>query len=93
MRITYRFIVCPFCIHQMCWTGARLPNYCPECGRLIIAELRKTKIIPEARDAYLLNDVVAKKKAVSPSTRDEGESHGVRKQRKAQCGRARGSGT
>jgi predicted amidophosphoribosyltransferase len=36
----FRFILCPACSHQFEWLGSRLPNYCPECARPILQDLR-----------------------------------------------------
>ncbi len=30
----------PCCGHLLCWVNPRLPSYCPECGKCMIAELR-----------------------------------------------------
>lgn len=34
-RVPFRFIVMPCCHHQLCWVNSRLPNYCPECGKVV----------------------------------------------------------
>ncbi len=38
--VHFRLIICPECSHNLCWVNPRLPTFCPECGKLIYAELR-----------------------------------------------------
>ncbi len=30
----------PCCGHPLCWVSPRLPNYCPECGKHVLLELK-----------------------------------------------------
>ena len=41
--VKLKIIVCPKCNHAVCWTSPRLPNYCPECGLFIYADLKGTR--------------------------------------------------
>jgi hypothetical protein len=41
MKETMRVMNCPKCAHFFGTVGSRLPNYCVECGGLIIGDLRK----------------------------------------------------
>ena len=43
-RIKFRLIVMPCCKHQLCWVNPRLPNYCPECGVNVMAQIRSCVI-------------------------------------------------
>jgi len=52
--IQFRLLVTPCCQHQLCWVNPRLPTFCPECGRLILAKLR------EQKDAIRIDDTDAK---------------------------------
>lgn len=49
----YRFIACPTCKHQFEWLGLRLPNYCPECGGMIMHQVLQNPkcVLLEDRDA------------------------------------------
>lgn len=42
-KVLFRLIVTPCCGQMLCWVNPRLPNYCPECGRFILADLRHHK--------------------------------------------------
>jgi hypothetical protein len=35
-----RMLSMPCCSHALSWLGTRLPNFCPECGRPVLEELR-----------------------------------------------------
>jgi hypothetical protein len=41
MKETMRIMNCPKCAHVFGTVGSRLPNYCVECGKLIVDELRE----------------------------------------------------
>ena len=36
----FQLIHTPCCGHLLCWVNPRLPNFCPECGKPILAALR-----------------------------------------------------
>jgi hypothetical protein len=42
LMAAHRNIKCEYCQHIFEWLGERLPNYCPECGKLI---LKKQQIL------------------------------------------------
>lgn len=52
-QVPFRFIACPECNHQVCWVNPRLPSYCPECGKHILAKLKMGEGIHETRTAWL----------------------------------------
>jgi hypothetical protein len=35
-----RMLSMPCCGHALSWLGSRLPNFCPECGKLVFEQLR-----------------------------------------------------
>lgn len=39
-RVKFRLIHMPCCGQLVCWVNPRLPNFCPECGRQVLTELR-----------------------------------------------------
>jgi hypothetical protein len=39
-RVRFTLISMPCCRQQLCWVNPRPPNYCPECGKSVIFELR-----------------------------------------------------
>ena len=39
-RVVFRLIRTPCCGALLCWVNPRLPNFCPECGKPILADLR-----------------------------------------------------
>lgn len=51
-RIHFRFIQMPCCGQLLCWVNPRLPNYCPECGKQVYAQIR----FPQGDPAILLSD-------------------------------------
>jgi len=40
--IRFRIFKMPCCGQLLCWVNPRLPNYCPECGKRCLLDL-KTK--------------------------------------------------
>jgi hypothetical protein len=36
-RVPFRLLSCPKCRFLCCWINPRLPNYCSECGKAIVA--------------------------------------------------------
>jgi hypothetical protein len=40
---------------MLCWVNPRLPNYCPECGKFIYADLKQhhPENILETKEAWL----------------------------------------
>jgi hypothetical protein len=52
-RVPFRLIHTPCCHTLLCWVNARLPNYCPECGKHIYSKLKFGGILVEATDAWL----------------------------------------
>lgn len=40
-RVVFRHIHTPCCGTLLCWVNPRLPNYCPECGKFIISEVKE----------------------------------------------------
>lgn len=49
-RVNFKMIIMPCCGHQLCWVNPRLPNYCPECSKEVLAILRVK------REHIMLND-------------------------------------
>jgi hypothetical protein len=43
--VKFRLIVMPCCRHQLCWVNPRLPNYCPECGANVMAEVKSSIVV------------------------------------------------
>lgn len=39
-RVPFRLLVTPCCHTLLCWVNPRLPNYCPECGTMVISEIK-----------------------------------------------------
>lgn len=39
-RVPFRLLQMPCCGHPLCWVSPRLPNYCPECGRHVLLDLK-----------------------------------------------------
>lgn len=39
-RAHFRIILMQCCGTMLCWVNPRLPNYCPECGKFIFAEVK-----------------------------------------------------
>lgn len=52
-KVDFRLIHTPCCHTLLCWVNPRLPNYCPECGERIYAQLKFNGILAEAREAWL----------------------------------------
>lgn len=53
-RAHFRVFIMPCCGQALCWVNPRLPNYCPECGRLTYIQLKSgahTQI--DAPDAWI----------------------------------------
>lgn len=41
-RVPFRLISTPCCETLLCWVNARLPTYCPECGKLIYMQVKES---------------------------------------------------
>jgi hypothetical protein len=55
-KVLFRLIVTPCCGQMLCWVNPRLPNYCPECGKFILGDLRGLKghyIVASHPEAWL----------------------------------------
>jgi hypothetical protein len=55
-RAHFRLIQMPCCGQSLCWVNPRLPSYCPECGKFVLAELRHIKpssIVVSDPDAWI----------------------------------------
>lgn len=39
-QVRFRLFEMPCCKHSLCWLNPRLPNYCPECGKLVLLQMR-----------------------------------------------------
>jgi hypothetical protein len=53
-RIVFRLFQMPCCGQLLCWVNPRLPNFCPECGKVTLLDLKTgeyTRVIDE--DAWL----------------------------------------
>lgn len=58
-KVLFRLIVTPCCSQMLCWVNPRLPNYCPECGKFIYADLKVHKphqILVSHPEAWLQYD-------------------------------------
>lgn len=51
-RVHFRLIKMPCCNHMLCWVNPRLPNFCPECGKLVIANV-SSGVLKSDYDAVL----------------------------------------
>jgi hypothetical protein len=60
-KVVFRLIWMPCCHSMFCWVNPRLPNYCPECGKRVYADLKWNH--PEA---ILLTDENAWLKITKP---------------------------
>lgn len=47
-RVKFRLFQMPCCGQLLCWLNSRLPNYCPECGKLIYMEMRHRETLAES---------------------------------------------
>jgi hypothetical protein len=45
--VRFRLFQLPCCGQLLCWLNPRLPNFCPECGKLIFYEMQHTAPISE----------------------------------------------
>lgn len=54
-RVHFRLIHTPCCGHMLCWVNPRLPTYCPECGTMIISQLKQdgSPIVLNDMDAWI----------------------------------------
>lgn len=52
-RVPFRLIKMPCCGHQCCWVNPRLPNYCPECGKVVLPRLAEAILFTDF-DAELM---------------------------------------
>ncbi len=50
----FRLIQMPCCGQLLCWVNPRIPNYCPECGKFVYADIKQVK--PEC---ILVSDIGA----------------------------------
>ena len=41
-RVKFRLIWTPCCHTLLCWVNSRLPNFCPECGLRVYAQIKAT---------------------------------------------------
>jgi hypothetical protein len=57
-RVHFRLIRVPCCGQMLCWVNPRLPNFCPECGQKVYAQIR----FPEGDTPILLSDATAQLK-------------------------------
>jgi len=39
-KVRFRVFCMPCCHQMLCWVNPRLPNYCPECGKQVYAQLQ-----------------------------------------------------
>lgn len=54
-RVHFRFISMPCCGQLLCWVNPRLPNYCPECGKRVYAQIK----FPTGDPPIILSDEAA----------------------------------
>lgn len=52
-KVDFRLFNTPCCGHMLCWLNPRLPTYCPECGKMILMELRTGEHTVQRADAWL----------------------------------------
>jgi predicted RNA-binding Zn-ribbon protein involved in translation (DUF1610 family) len=66
----FRLIQLPCCGQVLCWVNPRLPNYCPECGKYVFAEVKSCVLIsdPYAWVSYSDGVGVNNSGQTSPST-------------------------
>lgn len=74
-RIKFRLIRAPCCSTLLCWVNPRLPNYCPECGKSILARLRLdgASILQTDENAWLkvTTNPNPRKETTNPNPRKE----------------------
>lgn len=58
--VRFRLVRMPCCEQLLCWVNPRLPNFCPECGRRVLGELRAR------RERFLIEDGAATLRYVGP---------------------------
>ena len=51
--VPLRLLSMPCCGYQLVWICERLPNYCPECGALIMPRLMINGVEPKSKKAVL----------------------------------------
>src|SRR3954464_12239419 len=66
----FRLIQLPCCGQMLCWVNPRLPNYCPECGKYVFAEVKSCVLMsdPYAWVSYSSRGVKEHNVQTSPST-------------------------
>ncbi len=47
-RVEFRLFNLSCCGHLLCWVNPRLPNYCPQCGKLIYPNCRGDVVLHDA---------------------------------------------
>jgi hypothetical protein len=40
-QVLFRLIQMPCCHTLLCWVNPRRPNFCPECGRRVYAQIKQ----------------------------------------------------
>jgi hypothetical protein len=62
----FRYIQTPCCGQLLCWVNPRLPNYCPECGEHIFAQLKWGGIVAEGKNVWIEMELVDVAKIQAP---------------------------
>lgn len=52
-RVMFRLFQMPCCSQLLCWVNPRFPNYCPECGKHVFADLRSEAFTLEHAEGWL----------------------------------------
>lgn len=52
-RVVFSLLQTPCCGQLLCWVNPRMPNYCPECGKLIMLKKQGSHILHQDFDAML----------------------------------------
>jgi ribosomal protein S27E len=60
-QVPFRLLQCPKCHTLLCWVNPRLPNYCPECGKWIMMEI-KSNVLQSYHDAWLIYEIDSEEK-------------------------------
>ena len=53
-RIQFRLLETPCCHVMLCWVNPRLPNYCPECGERVYAQMKMGDCTHQDVEAWLV---------------------------------------
>jgi len=53
-RVQFRLLETPCCHTMLCWVNPRLPNYCPECGKGIFAQMKIGNYTHQDTEAWLM---------------------------------------